>query len=240
MITLALTVMLAEFQQEPGAVVPVSWARCQDGGYADFRPDIPLLVLSSNEQEGEWRPPFATGFVLYADGRLIARKGMSLFEWRLTDRQRDALWKRVGGDELLALDDDHHVVNARKRDVFGGMFGHLRTPQTELHLWKDGCRKTIVIRGLSEVVLSWKVEGVRSRSLEDDREQARTALKSLPPTVARAIRQMMTARPASTGKRWCDLPACYSRERVLAHQDLWLETGGRFAAERPRVPRRRP
>jgi hypothetical protein len=230
MITLALALILTQHELEPAAVVPDSWARCEDGGYADLRPDIPLIVLTGNEGSdvaGGWSPPYDTGFVLYADGRLIARRWMALFEWRLTARQRDALWKILGAEELLALPDHHDVVTSRQREAFGRWYHGPALPQTELSLWKDGCRKRIVIRGLSAILLSWEltghIRGRRGRLLQVQREEARMALKALPPALARAIRHMMTRRPAPAGKLWCDFARCFDRARMLVHQELWSD-----------------
>jgi hypothetical protein len=203
----------------PGPVVSSDWARCEGGGFADLRPDIPLIVVSEAMGEVGWEPAFATEFVLYADGALIARRRFALVEWRLNAAQVAELWERIGADQLLALEPSYDLRSERERET--KVFHHSLAPTTEVHLWKDGCLKRIVVQGLSPLAAASALGQPRFRGIHRDVvDRHGRALAALPPALNRALRTMLLHRPPG-GRPWCRGASCFDRARELRHRELW-------------------
>jgi hypothetical protein len=198
------------------------WLTCPDGQLGDLRPAGPLAVLTEDTPSDrlDYDSPFFTVFALYRDGRLVARRGSSLWTWRLSSPDRDRLIGSLRLDELDAVDPNP------LRDV---AFPAAAAPpacldcpvvSTALHTWNGGCHRVIRLYGLSAMGWTGDVVGGRLSGylgLATQRER----LAKLPPALQQTLRQMTAARPPG-GRRICKLASCFARGLQLPDQDAWL------------------
>jgi hypothetical protein len=207
---------------------------CPDGWDEDWRADGPVIVLTGERRGGgfdDYAPAFRTPFVLYGDGTVIAgailnRKGR--FEgWRhrkyyLDPKAVIEIRRSLGWDALLKLENNYWPIHkeehrwAEEHQCFDACW-----PILELHLWSEGCRKTISIAGIDNIFMQYLAHGIRPdlNSNEADRfVLAQLAFKRLPQELKAALRRLAAFR-LSGGTSWCQGDDCYTK--ALPWHESW-------------------
>jgi hypothetical protein len=207
---------------------------CADGHDEDWRQDGPVLVLT-----GDWRggpvddapvPAFRTPFVLYGDGTAIAETSggdprtvdaLKHTKYRLARDSVADLMRSLNWEKLLQLDDNYRPIQEEQarwqqsHTCFDACW-----PYLELHLWSDGCRKTISIAGLEGRFLRLIAANKRlsRRAPDADRfDMARLAFRRLPPELQQALLQLARFWSAG-GTVWCRGAGC---ARELPWHEAW-------------------
>jgi hypothetical protein len=201
---------------------------CPDGHDEDWRAEGPVVVLTTSEWcgarfEGEANSPAAqTPFVLYGDGTAIAcNAGAALGRWKCTKYHRDSkavseLKNSLDWPGLLALDDHYTPIpKEQTRWQASRSFCDGCRPQLELHLWSEGCRKTISIDGIDTLFLQLlffrSERSDLSSSAAERHRMARLAYSRLPAQLRHALERMVRFR-SKEGVAWCQGAACFTHE----------------------------
>jgi len=241
----SVAIVLAEsrlcFAQTDPTVKPSQLAEfmsrvCPDGWDEDWRPDGPVLVVT-----GDWRggqrekdervSASRTPFVLYGDGTVIAGvvlghadrfDGWEHTLYHLDPGEVARLKRSLDWDALIKLDGYYRPIRkeAKRWQEIHRCFDAC-WPYLELHLWAEGCRKTVTIDGLDGLFLQLIAvkEWSLGSAIEGERfALARLALKRLPAGLRRALLRLAEFRSAG-GTRWCTDRGC--REQELPRHEAW-------------------
>jgi hypothetical protein len=204
----------------PTGVVSSSWAMCDDAEPADLRSDAPLIVLSEpGPYESDPRRPLLTAFALYANGKLITRRGVEMIESHLSDKEVDKVWRELAADKLFEQEQQIDRITDRQSAIAASRT-HCFPPETELHLWKEGCHRELRVRGLSLLALAKALRATSLPIARADAREAQSVFTTLPPVLGKAMRAMLTSR-GRRGKVWCRLATCFSAGRELPYHELW-------------------
>jgi hypothetical protein len=176
-------------------------------------------------------PAFRTPFVLYGEGTAIAETsggdpktvdGLKHTKYRLARDSVADLMRPLNREKLLRLDDNYRPIREEQarwqqsHTCFDACW-----PYLELHLWWDGCRKTISIAGLEGRFLRLIAANktLSRRDPDADRfDMARLAFRRLPPKLQQALLRLARFRSAG-GTVWCKGAACATQQ--LPWPEAW-------------------
>jgi hypothetical protein len=231
----ALATMLATPIQDPPLLepdrshylAPLAWDEC-DGALADWREPRPLVVLVDQEELPGGRPipgMGGTAFALYGDGTVFTRQlrsdRLGLLRSRLP---ADAVARLLASLDLPGLSRlPEQQFQAPSPSPPGTIVCDGGPERLALHVWVDGCRRTIEVTNLSASALDWVVEGApKDRLARETRARVRRALDALPPALAAALRRLVTFR-SERGQAECQGSGCFETSHQLPNQAAWRD-----------------
>jgi hypothetical protein len=206
-----------DFHPDGGRVAPLAWDQC-GAELPDWRePRLRVVLSDGQDARGHGALPglAGTAFALYNDGTVYVRQqrpGQLLVRRsRLSPAEANRLTDTLDVVRLLALPGSF-VVAGPERPTFvkDGCREDL-----VLHLWVDGCHRTLAVTNLS-------VFAVAGRPDHDSRR----ALGSLPPVLASALRALVTFQPRRS-EVVCRNASCFDPGRAAPNQVAWLPESAR-------------